>query len=82
VPLKPWSIRKELRPPGVPRRAVATETVACLRCPRSFESPDRKRVRICPICKESAGRLSRREAEGPAGFAEVRASVPDLDAGF
>ncbi len=27
--------------------------VSCLRCDREFESEDRKKNRICPICKRS-----------------------------
>lgn len=31
--------------------------VQCLKCPRTFKSPDRLRVRICPRCKRDKERL-------------------------
>lgn len=50
--------------------------VNCLKCPKSFKSPDRLRIRICPRCK------AKLEKDRCGLLAEQVSSVHGLDLGF
>jgi hypothetical protein len=43
---------KNKKPKALVEQHCRPETVRCLRCEKVIKSPDKRRIRLCPVCRQ------------------------------